>query len=62
MEILLAKVSLKLNFLKTKMQKQFGWNDKVIRTKITLGQFRQLNLRDGNLWLDNLPKVFFMEK
>ena len=62
MEIMLTKVSLKLNFLITKMLKQLDWHVKVIHTKITPGQFWQLKLTDEKLWLDNLPNVLFMEK
>ena len=56
------KVSLKLNFLITKMLKQLGWHVKAIHTKKTPGQFRQLKLTDEKPLLDNLPNVLFMEK
>ena len=36
-KIMLTKVSLKLNFLTTRMQKLLGWLAKVIRTRIILG-------------------------
>ena len=55
-------VSLKLNFLITKMLMQLGYHVKVIPTKRTPEQFWQLKLTDEKFWLDNLPNVLFMEK
>ena len=40
------KSFIEIEFFITKIQKHFGWHAKVIHTKRTLGQFRQLKLTD----------------
>ena len=61
MENMNTKVSLKLNFLITKMRKQLGWHAKVFHTKRTPGKFRQLKLIDEKHSLDTLPNMIFGE-
>ena len=62
MEIMLTKVSLKPNFLTTRMQKLLGWFAKVICTRIILQLLQQLKLTDEKLLLDSLPNVRIMGK